>query len=350
MSVIRTGLLLAALASAAANAEEIAVLLPQTGAAAKAGTAVRDGLLAAYYQAGGAENTSLALNFRDSGAMVQVSPALDTLLTPSTRLLIGPLLREHVSELLASPPAVPVLALNRMPGRNTPGIWQFALAPEDEIAPLAAQMKRSGISRVRILMQPDEAGERVRQAFEMAWEAAGGQLLPPFALLESAEGGISASVRQLLAESQAARAQAFFLASPSLATQVLPLLAFYQKQPLPVYSTSAAFDEIAPLLQRRDLNGLRFCGLPWVLDNRWPEQPVLSAVTPPESGSYNRLYAFGADAWSLQQLIPLRKPASAALRTGLINLDSAGLQRIPACMEIQDGIPRPLASDGRTGR
>ncbi|HEX5276345.1 MAG TPA: penicillin-binding protein activator [Fluviicoccus sp.] len=350
MSVIHRALLLLALIPTAATAEEVAVLLPQTGPAAKAGMAVRDGLLAAYYQSGGAENASLALNFRDSGAMVQVSPALDMLLTPSTRLLIGPLLREHVVEVLASPPSVPVLALNRINGQDVPGIWQFALSPEEEMPPLIAQLQRDGISRVRILLQADESGERIRLAFENAWKAAGGQLLPAFTIKSSEDGGISASLRELLADSGTARTQAFFLASPGLAVQVIPLLGFYQKTPVPVYSTSLAFDEIAPLLLRRDLNGLRFCGTPWTLENRWPEQSVINAVTPPESGSYNRLYAFGADAWTLQSLLPVRKAVSTALRTGLINLDSAGLHRIPACMEIQDGNPRPIAPDRRSSR
>ncbi|RZU35365.1 putative lipoprotein LppC [Fluviicoccus keumensis] len=350
MSVIRSGIMLAMLLAGSANAEEIAILLPQSGPAAKAGMAVRDGLLAAFYQSDGAHSGGPRLNFRDSGAMVQVSPALDTLLTPSTRLLIGPLLRDQVAELLAAPPAVPVLALNRIPGKQVHGIWQFALSPEDEIAPLIGQLRQDGVQRVRILLQADDADERLRSAFETAWLAQGGQLLPAYALQESEQGGISASLRQLLAEPQTNRTQAFFLASPSLAVQVMPLLAFYRKTPIPVYSGSLAFDEIAPMLQKRDLDGLRFCGTPWILENHWPEQPVINAVSPPESGSFNRLYAFGADAWFIQQLLPINKSITPALRTGHIHLDEEGLLRTPTCMEIQDGIPHALTPGGRTSR
>lgn len=350
MSVIRKGLLLTALMISPALAEEIAILLPQTGPAAKAGTAVRDGLLAGYYQTGGAGNASLVLNFRDSGSGGQVYPLLENLITPATRLLIGPLLREQAAEILSKPPAIPVLALNRVPGLETPGVWQFALSPDDEIPPLANLLKQEGVQRVRILMQADEGSERLRQTFEKIWTTKGGTLLPAFTLQESSQGGISASLRQMLADPSTTKAQALFLATPALAVQVLPLLAFYQKQPLPVYSLSPAFDEMAPELQRRDLNGLRLCGLAWSMENRWPEQPMLAAASPPESGSFNRLHAFGADAWTLQRLLPLRKPVTQSLRTGIIALDERQLTRIPACMEIQDGTLRPYTPVFRPGR
>lgn len=350
MSILRTGLLLSALIASPVLAEDIVVLLPQSGPAAKAGSAVRDGLLAGYYQTGGHRNTSLVLNFRDTGSQNHIKTILDSAMTPDTRLVIGPLLRDQVSAVLASPPSAPVLALNDVDHLAVPGVWEFALSPDDEMAPLAEAMKQDGIQRVRILMQADESGERLRQAFEMAWESRNGQLLPAFALQESNQGGISASLRQLLASPDTARTQAFFLASPSLALQVMPLLAFYQKQPQKVYTTSPAFDEIAPALQRRDLNGLRFCGAPWSMENRWPEQPLLAAASPPDSGSFNRLQAFGADAWSLQRLLPARKPLTLGLRTGNIALDANGLQRTPVCMEILDGTPRPLTPNLRTSR
>lgn len=350
MSVYRTGLLLLALLASTARAEDIIVLLPQTGHAAKAGAAVRDGLLAAYYQTGGARNASLALIFRDSGTPPDPGAQIASSLTPETRLVIGPLLRDQVSALLASPPAVPVLALNQAGGLQVPGIWEFALTPEDELGPLADLMRQEGIQRVRILLQPDEAAQRIRQSFEMAWEARGGQVLPAHTFQEGEQGGISASLRQMIADPQGSRAQAYFLASPGLALQVLPLLAFYQKKPAPVYSVSGAFDETAPLLQRRDLNGLRFCAPPWIIENRWPEQTLLATSSPPESGSYNRLHAFGADAWSLQRLLPARKPHQLSLRTGRMTLDPQGLQRTPECMEIQDGTPRPVTPGQRPGR
>lgn len=350
MSVKCSGFCLIAVMAVPAAAGDVLVLLPQTGPAAKAGTAVRDGLLAGYYQTGGARNASLVLQFRDTATPTPVPTLIENALTPATRVVIGPLLREQVAELTASPPPVPVLALNRVENASTPGIWEFALSPEEEMPPLVNLMRQEGITQPHILMLADEPGERLRQSFQSAWTTTGGQPPPVHVLTENEQGGISASVRQLLQLPPARRPRALFLASPQLAVQLLPLLAFYQQQPVPVYTTSTAFDEIAPALQRRDLNGLRFCGTPWLTDNRWPEKTVLDAAATPESGSFNRLHAFGADAWHLQALLPAPKPISQPLRTGRIDLDPHGLKRTPLCMEILDGTATALTPGARPGR
>lgn len=324
-------------------AADIAIVLPLSGSAAKAGQTIKDGLVANYYQSLADGKTSPVLRFYDSNTN-DLSRLLDKAITPDTQLMIGPLLKEQVNQVLANPPSVPVLALNKNAEQNVHGIWQFALSPEDELEPLIDTMRQAGIKQVRVLRQSDEGSLRLSQSFEQAWQAQGGSVIPAYVLQDGAQGGISASVRQLLADNQTKKTQAFMLATPSLALQVIPLLRFYQQQPLPVYSSASAYDSLAPLLQRQDLEGLRFCGLPWELNGNWPEQDSLAVYAPPESGSYSRLLAFGADAWQLSHLIPPIKTVTLPARTGVLTLSSDGLQRQPLCAEVTHGQAHLLAN------
>ena len=103
-----------------------------------------------------------------------------------------------------------------MNNTNGGGVWQFALAPEEETLPLVTLMRQSGIQRVRTLMQADANSERLRQSFEQLWKAQGGELLPAYILKSTDTDGLTTNIKQLLAEPQTAQAQAFYLASPQL--------------------------------------------------------------------------------------------------------------------------------------
>lgn len=332
-----------------AAAAEMAVLLPFSGPNAKAALAVRDGLVAAYYQATPEEKASTALRFHDTPADRPLPPLFAAAAERDTRAVIGPLLKEQVTAVVAAPPDLPVLALNRA-GAAAHGVWQLSLSPDDEMPALARQLQQDGIRRVSILMGPDETSDRLRQAFGMAWEAANGEILSAHVLQDSKDGGISAAFRQLLAGPGFGAAQALVIVTPGLTPQVQTLLPYYRRTPLPVYSISTAFDEESPLIQRRDMDGIRLCGLPWNLGTRWTENLVLHSVAPPESGGFNRLMAMGGDAWQLAGMLPATRPRQIAARTGLIDLDRESLVRTPACMEIQDGKAVELPARNGQGR
>ena len=315
-----------------AIAAEISVLLPLTGATAKASESIRDGLLAGYYQALAVDKASPSLHFYDTTPYPDLKPLLDIAISEDTSLIIGPLMKEHVNQLLENAPNVPVLALNRVNNANGGGVWQYALAPEEESLPLIAMMKQAGIKRVRTLMQADANSERLRQSFEQLWTAQGGELLPVFKLTQTDNDGLTASIKQLLAEPQTAKAQAFYLASPQLSLYAMPLLNFYQRQPIPVFSGSQSYDAEKSQLERQDLNGLGFCGLPSLIT---PQKWTDTDDNP--SAKFDRFYAFGADAWLISKQLTNPKKHPIAGRTGLLNLIDGQVQRTPACAEVKDG-------------
>lgn len=342
MSLIRYFAAALYLQATAVSAADISVLLPLTGAAAKASESIRNGLLAAYYQSASQNKTSDNLVFYDTASYQDISLLLPQVVSPNTRMIIGPLLKEHVSQLIYNPPTVPVLALNRVNNLNGNGIWQYALAPEEEFLPQIRMMQQQGIKRIRVLAQTDANSERLRQGFEQTWQAEGGELLPTYILSQTTQDGLTQSIKKLLAEPQTAKTQAFYLASPQLALYTLPLLNFYQRAPLPVYSSSQSYDAEKTLLERQDLNGLRFCGLPWVIQpEQWPASQSVRDNFSPESSSYDRLVAFGADAWMISQ--QLESPAKRQLngRTGTLVLTQGQVQRTPLCAEVINGKAQP---------
>lgn len=340
--------LLLALAPALAAATDVAVLLPASGRMSRAADAIRDGLVAAYYQDSARGADTPTLNFYDSDS-APVAELVRRAHADGARLVIGPLDRERVEALAkAGPLPLPVLALNSAPV-DAPGLLQFALSPEDEIARLVEWMGEQGVRRPLLLAAGDEGSQRQLRLFQSAWQ----QRHPaaaPVALLDPArKGGIAATVKELLAGA-AGRADALFLASPALARQVLPALAYYRSA-RPLYSLSAAWEPGGEVSDINDLDGLHFCDLPWMLETARPEQEALYAAQPRPAGGYDRLYAFGADAWTLAtQREALLAGERLSLRSGEAWLEGGTLRRLPTCAEVRNGSVFPVRPDAGSGR
>lgn len=318
-----------------ATSARIALLLPQSGRMNQVATAIRDGLLAAYYQDKHSGADSPVLQIYDSDSL-PVLALLQQAKAAGATLAIGPLDRERVQQLLtAAPLPLPVLSLNRVEGR-VDNLYQFALAPEDEIQRLVAWMSAQGIRRPLILASPDEASQRLQNLFAAFWQARHGQQAAVFELDSSPRGGLVGRLKQL--QTQSGAADALFLANASLAQQVLPTLT-YVRNTLPLYATAQAWEPAADASGLHDLEGLRFCGQPWMLEAARPEQTALYASFGRPKAGYDRLYAFGADAWTLTQAWPALLDGEAiALRSGRARLDAAHYVRLmPSCAEVRNG-------------
>ena len=94
----------------------------------------------------------------------------------------------------------------------------------------------------------------------------------------------------------------FLLALPEQARLIKPALAFNFAYNLPVYATSQVYSGVDNPDRDRDLNGIRFCDLPWLLrssDIRAEMDEDLGS----QGGSYARLHAMGVDAYRLMERI-----------------------------------------------
>lgn len=312
----------------------IAVLLPLSGALADAGAALRDGILAAYYQS--LERAHVQLRFYDTGGDTggdtgaddtQIRGIYQRAVDAGAELVLGPLTKEAVAELArADNLTIPVLALNTLaePVRPPAQLYQFSLAPEDEARAAATRAWQDGHRRALTLYPEGAWGERVHQAFVTQWRELGGTVLDgqaygtdqrTYSNLVRALLNIDASeqrqqtLTRLLGrqpEFEPRRRQdvdfIFMVAYPQQGRLLRPLLRFHRASRLPVYATSQIFTGVISPDLDRDMDGVRFCDMPWTLQTEHPAaglHALLDRLWPDRARQYSRLYAMGIDAYQL---------------------------------------------------
>ena len=285
---------------------EVLVLLPERGALAPASASVKDGLIAAYY----AGTRQPAVRFVDSS-----DQPMDILLAkeikPTTELVIGPLSRDQVGELVNIHVNIPVLTLNEV-AQTQKNVWQFALSPDEDANILAKAILSDGVTQLFVITQPQfTKGERFRRALAQATKIKfeNAKVIPPS--LTRTQGLLVLGSSEWVGEQKLPRDR--------------------------VYAPAFVFDRRIPLS-----TGLQFCDTPALLRGNWAELNALNTQKP-ASSEIQRLRAFGADAWQLALLL-LDKAGSAkfAGRTGEITLSYSDIKRVPVCFRAtNDGlIPR----------
>jgi len=303
---------------------QIALLLPLSGRTSPAGHAVQNGFFGAYFSTATGLDEQQIVRVYDVNNEGGASAAYATAVDDGAEFVIGPLLRSSVIELandILVP--VPVLTLNYLPDDTLapPGLFQFALAPEDEARSAAKRALADGHSRAVALVPNNDWGRRLMSSFTTEFEAFGGTLLDyrtytpgnqDFSNTIEDLMGLSGSVRRY----QRLRAniggplqfdprrrqdtELIFLAADAPAGRLLKSqLKFHYSGDLPVYSTSSinALDGRS----NSDLNGIMFADTPWMIaPQSWIERlPPLYGKYWPEERRLGRLHAMGYDAYQL---------------------------------------------------
>ncbi len=350
----------------------VALLLPLSGRNSAGAEAVRDGFLAAWYGARGVQSVTPVLGVYDTGATADsLMAAYRRALDSGAEFLVGPLTREEVTVLADSGRlAVPVLALNYLdPGKQAPfNLFQWGLAPEDEARQAAERAITDRQARAVVLVPEGEWGDRVLRAYQERFEALGGSVIES-GTYNPTDHDFSEPIRQLLAlNASEERHRAltnvlgvqsqfqprrrddvdvvFIGARPEQARLLGPQLRFHRTGELPIYATAQVFDGDPPVA---DLNGLRFCDMPWMIATDGEAAGLrsrLKALFPARPKEYARLLALGHDAYLLVQLIE-----SGALQpgtffpsvSGTLSLRNDGvITRGLACAEIRNGTLKTL--------
>ena len=302
----------------------IALLLPLSGTYGQAAAAVRDGFLAAYF-ADRQQNSKTRIRIYDSADKSAAVPQLYArALADGAELVVGPLAKEAVSALRQSGNlTVPTLALNYSDddGSGPANLYQFGLAPEDDAHAVAERAWLDGRTRALIITPAGEWGSRVMRAFSERWQQLGGRVVAA-QTYESNGSDLSTPLRRLLnIDASEARAKAlraalqtdikfeprrrqdadliFMAAFPRQARQIPAQLKFFYAGDLPLYATSHIYDGIADAGKDRDLDGILFPDMPWLLDQ--DSDPLRAAIEQawPEQTGLQRLYALGVDAYRL---------------------------------------------------
>ena len=331
----------------------VAVLLPLSGNFQAPADAVRDGLLAAYFQLAG-NGPAPVLSYYDSGVdAASARDAYQKAVSDGASMVIGPLTKDSVGGLASLPSLqVPVLALNYLDaGKGGPaGFYQFGLLPEGEAVQAAERAVAEGYTRGMALTSNDDFGKRMLGAFSARFAELGGTLLatanytagsdsykdPITRLLDldasqDREERLAATLNTHL-EFEPRRRQdvqfIFLAANAENARQIQPLIAYYHADDVPVFSTSRVY-ELSSNVDNTVLNGITFDDMPWTLVESGSVADMRSAVEkdwPGNFASNSRLYALGFDAYRLLPLLynthAIGEPVQGV--TGLLSLDQDG--------------------------
>jgi hypothetical protein len=350
--------------------EHIAVLLPASGPFVNAAKVIKQGIVAAHYASG----STARLHFLDihsdsngySDVLRQYAAAVDL----GARIVIGPLEKQAVDELSTyGDLSIPVLALNRIDERlSRPNLYQFGLAPEDDVKTIAELARKQGFQRALLLSPDSEWGTRLADAFNTAWQAEGGKVVGQARYDEQAHDfkaslvplmGLDRSeqryqvMKSLIGESmefEPRRRQdvdfLFLIARPLKARQIVPQLKFHRSGKLPLFATSHAYSGQIDTQQDIDLNQLIIADIPWMFAQDTPSDPAYQGMLAANNQSVSRLYAMGVDAYRLiPALNTLSRDDTLSIEgaTGRLSINSLGqVERIMSAGQFEQGQLEPL--------
>ena len=302
---------------------KIALLLPQEGPLAAVAKALREGFMAAHYQAQQAGQNPPSIQVFDSSRLTSMDEFYRQAKAAGVQLVVGPLEKPLVKQLNGREQLpITTLALNYSDAgaEGPPQLFQFGLSAEDEAREVARRAWADGKRSAVAMVPKGEWGDRVLDAFRQSWQAKGGTLIAaehvdqPVALaqqvaelfqLRNSEGRAKRLQSTVGADvaAQPSRRQdidfMFLAATPQQAQQIKPTMVFQYAGDVPVYATSHLFTNSNDQAQYMDLNGVRFCETPWLLNANDPLRLQVIAQWPQAAGSLGRLYAMGVDAYRL---------------------------------------------------
>ncbi|MDH0746337.1 penicillin-binding protein activator [Pseudomonas sp. GD03842] len=348
---------------------KIALLLPQDGPLASVARALRDGFMAAHYQAQQAGQPSPAIEVFDSSRVTSMDAFYAQAKAAGAQMVVGPLEKPLVKQLSAHPQLpITTLALNYsdVTTQGPAELFQFGLAAEDEAREVSRRAWADGKRSAVAMVPKGEWGDRVLEAFRQSWQAKGGTLLgveridQPVALaqqvadlfqLRNSEGRAqrlqSTTGAQMAA--QPSRRQdvdfMFLAATPQQAQQIKPTMVFQYAGDVPVYATSHLFTNSGDQAMYNDLAGVRFCETPWLLNAADPLRQQVTNQWPQAAGSLGRLYAMGIDAYRLAPRLTQLKTLPESRIDGL-----SGSLAIGQGQRIERQLPWAQFVDGKVQR
>ena len=344
---------------------KIALLLPQEGPLASVAQALRDGFMASYYQAQQNGQNPPTIELYDSSKLTSLDDFYRQAQAAGVQLVVGPLEKPLVKQLNERTQLpITTLALNYSDnGKPGPAeLFQFGLSAEDEARSVARRAWDDGMRRAVALVPRGEWGDRVLDAFRQSWLADGGTLIAAEHVDQPVQ--LAQQIADLFqlrqSEARAKRLQntlgtnitalparrqdvdfIFLAATPQQAQQIKPTLAFQYAGDVPVYATSHLYSGNSAQAQPADLNGIRFCETPWLLDSNAPLHQQVVAQWPQAGGSLGRLYAMGIDAYNLApRLSQLKSLPDSRIDglTGQLSLNSTQrIERLLPWAEFQAG-------------
>ena len=309
--------------------QNVAVLLPLSGAQKNAGLAAQQGILAAYQN-----NSNINIHFIDTNTL-NWDELASTFSTHNIDHIVGPLLKSNVEQFLALSPntiefQVPTVLLN-LSSKYALADYQSALSmrPEDEAEQAAQTLSQQQYQKPIILSHNDNVSKRIALAFSKQWQISSGSSVDivyfeegkqmQVSLKESLDVNASQSrIKHLndrlqnTIKSEARNRRdidMIYLVGSAAQTRLIKPYIDVNISPfadiIPVYASSRShsnFHDKYGNSSTNDLAGLTFTQIPWLLDS--PQQnkaltQLSDQLWPKRTDSLSRIFAMGYDSYQL---------------------------------------------------
>ena len=278
-------------AEPAGREAHVALLLPLNSASfGRHADAVRQGFAAAARIAG--KNAPPVRVYPVNEDNLNVLTVYEQALESGARAVVGPLTRAGVAALAASTiVTMPTLALNSVePGSPQPArLYTFSLNVEQEARQIARFALGEGRRKAFVIADDTPLGRRMRQAFAQEFARRGGMIAAEYPF--SDDPAALAKLRQSVGLGVAD--MAFLAVDQAAAAKMRP----YFGNTIALYATSRvnAGNAASP----GDLERVRFTDMPWLLQPDHAAVMVYPRAKFDDAIDYDRLYAFGIDAFRL---------------------------------------------------
>lgn len=338
----------------------IALLLPVSGKLDTTSQAFQDGFFNAFYHDKKNHHAKTSIIVIDTHDDKDIVNAYHKAIAKGADFIIGPLTKAGVQTLAAQKSLdVPVLALNKIPGshHNDTPLFFYSLAPEDEATQVALQAQRQGYVRALVIAEKTDWGKRTAAAFASKWQQAGGRVADTVYYARNARFddfmNDTLAIQRII-DPQNPHKESFahrndidmvFLAGRTQEIrQIHPFISLYYSDRFPVYSTASIYSATQQSNGLdRDLHGIVFCDMPWIIDARSTTSSLrskLDNVWRNTSADLSRLYAMGTDAYGLSQQMSKTTPVAPFSYRGVtgylsLNTDHT-ISRELLCAKIQD--------------
>ncbi|MGL5224533.1 MAG: penicillin-binding protein activator [Aeromonas sp.] len=317
--------------------QHIAVLLPLSGKLERQGSAIRNGMLMSYKENQG----KFALNFYDT-QKTAIGDLYKQAIEKGADMIIGPLIKARVEELLKLHPTVPVLALNEL---NKPVIndatYYFSLSAAADAAQAAQYLFDQGYRKPLVIAARGRVGNTSIKGFEQHWATLSKD--QPIVATFSARNEVPAMVKKALsgrvankvgevvsiADAAPHNIDAVYVVANSLETRMIKPYVDISVNPmgsLPIYASSRSYDGAATEVAS-ELNGMRIADMPLLLGGYETQRAQISQLWPTTQGDLLRFFAMGYDAISVVKDLPQMRTVSGmqqAGMTGKLSVDPQG--------------------------
>lgn len=316
-----------------AEHKNIAIILPLSGNQKSAGESAQQGILAAFNNA-----DDKTLHFFDA-TKIDFSTIDEQLTALNIGAIIGPLLKPNVDTFLShSSLNVPTLLLN-LPtqGELLSHHMVLSMNPADEAIQAATTLARKNFKHPIVLSQKDSVSMRIAQNFVTQWHSI--TLQKPEIiymnngatmqkdLKESLEvsksqariNDLDQRIRQKIkteARNRRDLDMIYVVGSPK-ETRLLKPYVDVSISPfakiIPMFASSRSHSDNADSSDSRDLTGLEFTEMPWLLKSKQQNaslKTLHNTLWPNKSNSLKRIFAMGYDSLALIEKFSMFKEKS----------------------------------------